>query len=257
MSTVTLEQQNKIAVITLNREDKRNALTQSMWEALADYCDQLAKGPIPRVVVIQAQGDKAFSAGADIEELTQIIQDPVRLKLNNKVVQEAQQKLHNLPCPTVAAINGACVGGGMGIAVACDFRIAARHAKFAITPSKLGLLYSIEDTRRLVALVGMSKAKQLLYLGQPIDAQTALTWGLLTHVVKADELAGKVDELCNQLCQVSGTSIAGIKQTLGYLGNTLETDEKEVRALFDRAFYQDDFKRGSEAFLNKQPAEFE
>lgn len=145
----------------------------------------------------------------------------------------------------------------MGIAVACDFRIAVNHAKFAITPSKLGLLYSIEDTRRLVSLVGMSKAKQLLYLGQAIDAQTALSWGLINQVVETEQLDSEVSQLCEHLQSVSGTSVTGMKQTLGYLSNTMDIQEKEIRALFDRAFYQEDFKRGSDAFLNKRPAEFE
>ncbi|XQW83550.1 enoyl-CoA hydratase/isomerase family protein [Thalassotalea piscium] len=257
MSTVTLQINENIARITINRAEKRNALTQSMWQQLADYCDQLAQNDECKVLIITAVGDKAFSAGADIEELTEIIQDNQRLIANNEIVQQAQYKLQNLPFATIAAINGVCVGGGMGIALCCDFRISVDSAKFAITPSKLGLLYSVEDTKRLIDLVGLVHAKEMLYLGQPINAQQAHQWGLVNTLV-SDELVLETttQQLVQQVLSVSAYSIAGIKSTMAFIKGASDTCESDIRALFNKAFENDDFIEGANAFLEKRPAEF-
>jgi enoyl-CoA hydratase/carnithine racemase len=256
MSTVTLEITNNIARLTLNRAEKRNALTQAMWQQVADYCDELSKNIHVKVLVVGATGNKAFSAGADIEELTEIIQDSTRLKTNNKIVQLAQQKLQQLNIPTIAAINGVCVGGGMGIAMCCDFRICVNHAKFSITPAKLGLLYSIEDTKRVVELVGVARAKELLYLGKVISAEQALKWGLVSTSVDEVYLGETVNSMVVQLLSVSSYSISGIKQTLGYISSKSTFEESNIRALFDNAFEHEDFKEGAQAFLQKRPPEF-
>jgi len=262
MSTVTLQINHNVAWLTLNREQKRNALTQEMWQQLVQYCQQLALNDEVKVLVLTATGDKAFSAGADIEELTDIIKDSERLIANNKVVQQAQLLLQQLKIPTIAAINGVCVGGGMGLALACDFRICVEHAKFGITPSKLGLLYSIEDTKRLVNVVGVARAKELLFLGKIISAEQAIAWGLVTECVASNQLDEKVNDLIKQLLAVSRFSMAGIKTTLEYIDNANSNgeyshNEQAVRALFDLAFTQSDFKEGANAFLEKRAPKFD
>ena len=262
MSTVTLQINHNVAWLTLNREQKRNALTQDMWQQLVQYCQQLALNDEVKVLVLTASGDKAFSAGADIEELTDIIKDSERLIANNKVVQQAQLLLQQLKIPTIAAINGVCVGGGMGLALACDFRICVEHAKFGITPSKLGLLYSIEDTKRLVNVVGVARAKELLFLGKIISAEQAVAWGLVTECVAFNQLDEKVNDLVKQLLAVSRFSMAGIKTTLEHIDNAnskgeYSHNEQAVRALFDLAFTQSDFKEGANAFLEKRAPKFD
>lgn len=262
MSTVTLQINHNVAWLTLNREQKRNALTQDMWQQLVQYCQQLALNDEVKVLVLTATGDKAFSAGADIEELTDIIKDSERLIANNKVVQQAQLLLQQLKIPTIAAINGICVGGGMGLALACDFRICVEHAKFGITPSKLGLLYSIEDTKRLVNVVGVARAKELLFLGKIISAEQAIAWGLVTECVASNLLDEKVNDLIKQLLAVSRFSMSGIKTTLEYIDNANSNgeyshNEQAVRALFDLAFTQSDFKEGANAFLEKRAPKFD
>lgn len=256
MSTVTLKIIDHVAHLTINRAEKRNALSQNMWQQIADYCDQLSQHASVKVLVVSAAGNKAFCAGADIEELTTLLLDNSRLMANNEIVKSAQQKLAQLKLPTIAAINGVCVGGGLGLAMCCDFRISVNHAKFAITPSKLGLLYSIEDTKRVVDLVGLSRAKELLYLGKAISAETAEKWGLLIAVVNDDELKNTVDELVLNLLSVSRNSIAGIKETLTFIQSISANNEDEIRQLFDDAFSHEDFKEGSQAFLNKRKADF-
>ncbi|SEL93745.1 Enoyl-CoA hydratase/carnithine racemase [Colwellia chukchiensis] len=257
MSTVKLEINENIAQITINRAEKRNALTQEMWQKLADYCDELTQAKACKLLIIKAAGNKAFSAGADIEELTEIIKDEQRLVANNEIVQQAQLKLQKLSIPTIAAINGVCVGGGMGIALCCDFRLSVDSAKFAITPSKLGLLYSVEDTKRLVELVGLARAKEMLYLGKTITAQQAEQWGLINLLVSNEtELSESVIKLSQQILAVSSYSIAGMKSTLAFINGADLAHETEIRALFNQAFSNNDFIEGANAFLEKRAPEF-
>lgn len=255
MSTVNFSHDQGIARITLNRANKHNALTQDMWQQIADYCELVAKDKTIRVLILAADGDKSFCAGADIAELTEMIQDEARLKANNTIVQQAQLKLQNLSCATIAAISGNCIGGGMGLALACDFRVAVEQANFAITPSKLGLLYSVEDTKRIVNLVGVSKAKTLLFLGEKIDATKALDWGLINCMTSPENLTQEVNSLTQSILNVSGQSIVGIKQTLDFIA-TGNGKESHIRSLFDEAFAGEDFKEGAAAFLEKRKAQF-
>ena len=259
MSTVELAIDGAIARLTINRADKHNALTQAMWQQVANYCEILKGNPSVRVLIVASTGQKAFSADADIGELTEIIKDKERLVANNAIVQKAQQILESLPFATIAAINGVCFGGGTGLALCCDFRIAVSHAKFAITPAKLGLLYSIEDTRRVVNLIGAARTKELLYTGQTIAADKALSWGMLTQVVAEDELEKSVDELAINLLNASGQSIAGVKQTIAFIEQQSDKNDKAInviRALFDNAFSSDDFTEGANAFIEKRAAKF-
>ncbi len=259
MSTVTLNIKGKVAYLSLNRAEKYNALTQEMWQAIGDACDALAQDQSIRVLVLSAQGDKAFCAGADIQELHSMLSNPDAFAASNEIVQVAQQKLAALPFATIAQINGVCVGGGMGLAMCCDFRIAVNSASFAITPSKLGLLYSLADTQRLVDLVGLPRAKELLYLGKKIDASTAASWALVTDVVEREVLNTATDTLIAQILSVSGYSISGTKRSLAFLceANAQASNNKAaIKQLFDDAFHGEDFKEGAAAFTEKRPARF-
>lgn len=256
MSTISLTYQDNIARLLLNRPEKYNALTQSMWQKIAEACDQVEQEIKPRVLIVESASAKAFSAGADIQELQTLLKAPEKLAENNAWVQSAQQKLAKLSCATIAKVNGICVGGGLGIATACDFRVSSPQTRFAITPAKLGLVYSIGDTRRLVNIIGYAKAKELLCTGKQIDASTALQWGLLTDLVEHEDLDDKVNELAISLCNASGYSITCVKQTLDYLAGASDMSEASIQALFDAAFSGDDFTEGAQAFLQKRAANF-
>jgi len=258
MSTVTLNIKGKVAYLNLNRPDKYNALTQEMWQAIADACDSLAANKAIRVLVLSAAGEKAFCAGADITELQGMLSNPQAFAASNEIVQSAQQKLAALPFATIAKINGVCVGGGMGLAMCCDFRVAVNEASFAITPSKLGLLYSVADTKRLVDLIGLPRAKELLYLGKKVDADTAQNWALVTQVVERENLSEATESLVQQIVNVSGYSVSGTKRTLVYVcaQRPSEAEAVAIQGVFDNAFLGDDFKEGAAAFTEKRPGRF-
>lgn len=258
MSTIILNIKEKVAYLRINRPEKYNALTQDMWQAIADACDSLANHKTVRVLVLSAAGEKAFCAGADINELHEMLSHPDRFAASNEIVQLAQKKLAALPFATIAQINGVCVGGGMGLVMCCDFRVTVKQASFAITPSKLGLLYSLEDTKRLVGLVGLARAKELLYLGRKIDAVTAERWALVNQIVAPDELESAVESLVQSILSVSGYSVSGTKRSLAHLSEVMpsEADTLAIQSLFDKAFHGDDFKEGAAAFTEKRPGRF-
>ena len=185
------------------------------------------------------------------------MRDPAAMAANNALVAAAQLALERLPLPTMAMIDGPCFGGGFGLAAACDFRIGSTRSSFAITPAKLGLLYSIEDSRRLVGLLGAAKTRRMLMRGEQLDAATAASWGVLDELVEPDQLEATANAWLADLLQQSPTSMTGIKATLGLLSGNGAASETQVRAAFEQAFSGADFFEGAEAFLQRRKANFQ
>jgi len=184
------------------------------------------------------------------------VQDAAALAANNRIVAQAQLALERLPLPTLAVIDGPCFGGGFGLAAACDFRLGSTRSRFAITPARLGLLYSIEDTRRVVALVGDARARRLLMRSERLDAAQALAWGVLDALVEPDALEATAQEWARGLAAQSATSMAGIKATLGWCSGRGAATEAEVRQAFYAAFNGPDFAEGAQAFLARREPKF-
>lgn len=250
-----------VATLAIRRPEKKNAFVTAMWAALGDHCRALAQAATARapgsarVLVLQGEPG-AFCAGADIEEMSALVADPAALAESNRIVLESQLALQQLPLPTIALIDGPCFGGGLGLAVACDFRLASSRASFAVTPSRLGLLYSIEDTRRLVRLLGDHRARRLLLRGERLDASTALAWGLLDELTEPEWLAATAERWVGEFARASRTSMAGIKATLALLSHSGGATEAAVRAAFDAAFIGADFAEGAAAFLARREPQF-
>ena len=169
---ITWSLDGALARVGIRRPDKRNALATRHWAAIEAALHAIAASPAQVLVVTGVPG--AFSAGADIDELGQLLASPEAIAANNDQVQRTQLMLQRLPQTTVAVIDGVCVGGGLGLALACDLRLAGPRSRFAITPAKLGLVYSADDSRRLVNAVGMARAREMLLTGRLLDAATAL-----------------------------------------------------------------------------------
>jgi enoyl-CoA hydratase/carnithine racemase len=253
-----LSHEGPCALLTIRRADKKNALDEAMWSALGEHCARLAALPLeqaPRVLLVQGEPG-TFCAGADIEELRAIVGDAAAMKRNNRLIAQAQLALEHLPLPTVAVIDGPCFGGGFGIAAACDFRIGSARASFAITPARLGLVYSVEDTRRVAALVGAYRARRLLMMSERLDADTALAWGVLDALVAPDALDGEARRWAAGLAEQSPASLRGIKATLNHLSGQGVVSEGAARAAFESAFVGSDFAEGAAAFLQRRSPRF-
>lgn len=249
---ITLHRDGHLAIITINRPEKRNALNQSMWLAIGDALDTVAADTSARILLLTGAGTQAFCGGADIGELSDQMADPKKQQTANRIIQDIQIRLEELPRPTIAMINGACFGGGCGLALACDFRLAANTSRFAITPAKLGLLYSRRDTQRLYNLVGPAASKELLYTAKPIDADRALSAGLVDRVIPADKLESEARTLAAELAANSQFSLQGLKATLASLQGAPTMSDHALENLFDEAFNGPDFAEGSRAFLEKR-----
>lgn len=250
-----------LARLAIRRAGKMNAFTEAMWRALLEHCRALdaaaASGAAdaPRVLVLEGEPG-VFCAGADISEMAGLVRDPEALRRNNRCVTAAQLALEHLRIPTLAVIDGPCFGGGMGIAAACDFRLASTRASFAVTPARLGLVYSLEDTRRLVRLLGDQRARRLLLRAERIDGPTALAWGLLDELAEPGALHGAAGRWASGLAGASRTSMAGIKATLALLSHGGTATEETVRAGYEAAFAGADFEEGSAAFLGRREPRF-
>ncbi|MEM7446504.1 MAG: enoyl-CoA hydratase-related protein [Pseudomonadota bacterium] len=246
-----------VAIVTLNQPDKRNALAKSMWRALPELANDLEAEPGIRVVRICGAGDDAFSAGADISEFERVYADTASTDAYNRVVREGQAAIRYLNLPTIAEISGVCVGGGMGLALACDVRFATDTSRFAITPAKLGLAYSFEDTQQLVEKVGPARAKDILFTGRQLMADEALSIGLIDRAVPASELATCMDDYCALLCNASNASIAVLKQTINSIADGDTQAPRDLVAEFEALFDGPHFKEGYRAFLAKRRPEFQ
>ncbi|MAK64335.1 MAG: enoyl-CoA hydratase [Maricaulis sp.] len=241
------------ATLILNRPDKRNAMTEAMWAGLPGLLDTLAERC--RVLVVRGAGDH-FASGADISEFDAIYETQQRGEANSASIAAALEALARFPHPTIAAIRGACVGGGCGIALACDLRFADTSSRLAITPAKMGLLYPFGDTKRLVEAVGPSMAKDMLFSARVLDATEALDCGLIDRLHEPDALDDEIEAYCSRLLDMSPRSATYTKAMIGRILDGQDHDDDETRAWFANAFSSADFKEGYKAFLEKRKPDF-
>ncbi|MEU9664390.1 enoyl-CoA hydratase/isomerase family protein [Streptomyces bobili] len=194
-----------VATVVLHHPAKRNAMTAAMWRALPPLLEKLAADPGVRALVLTGAGG-TFCAGADISTLQGSPDDAQALAVR------AEEALAAFPKPTLAAVKGHCVGGGSQLAAACDLRFAEEGALFGVTPAKLGIVYPSSATRRLVALVGPSTAKYLLFSGELIDTERALRTGLVDEVLPSGGLDARVEDFTRVLVSRSGLTQAAAKE---------------------------------------------
>lgn len=250
--SLRLNVDGKVARIVIARPEKRNAFTQATWEALPGLIEQAVAGA--RVLIVEGEGG-SFSAGADIGEFATLTGDPAWRAANQAAIRAAMSTLASTAIPTMALIEGDCIGGGCGLGLCCDLRIAGPGARFGITPAKLGLVYSLDDTRRLVEAVGPSQAKRILFSADLLDAAEAARIGLVT--ILSDDPRAEAGALAQRLAAVSSHSQRQSKLMIKRILGGQTEDDADTRALFAAAFDGRDFREGSAAFLERRPAAFE
>jgi enoyl-CoA hydratase/carnithine racemase len=213
---LAVDRQGHVATLTIDRPEKRNAMTAAMWEALPELLAGLARDPAVRALVVTGAGP-SFCAGADISDLLggADVGDPMAdVRRSNLAAQAA---LRDFPRPTVAMIRGHCIGGGVELAVACDLRFTDPTGVFGVTPAKVGIVYTPQSTAALLDLVGPSTTKYLLFSGELLDAQAALRAGLVDRVVAAADLDGEVHRLADVLASRSALSQRATKEVVAAL----------------------------------------
>ena len=241
-----------VARLVIDRAEKRNAFTNAMWAAVPGLVGQAMDDPAVRVLVVQAAVPGVFCAGADISEFGQAAASG---EANNQnVVRAAQLSVARAPKPVIALVEGDCVGGGCGLAIACDLRVATPAARFGITPARLGLVYSLHDTKLLVDLVGPGQAKRILYTAALIDAAEAQRIGLVEIV--AEDARGTIEALAATIAANSAHSTAGTKQIVRRILDGQADDDAATLAMFAGAFAEPDFAEGVAAFQGKRKPVF-
>lgn len=253
--TLLSTDQGAVRLITLNRPDKLNALNHATLSDLHHAFDAAANDPAVRVVVLRGAGEKAFVAGADISEFSQL--SPVEALAFSRLGQQLMLKIEHLGKPVIAQLQGFALGGGMELAMACHLRIAGEKARFGQPEIKLGLVPGFGGSQRLLRLAGRSAALELCLLGEPIDAQRALALGLVARVVAQDQLEAETMALATRLADCAPHALRGILDAVIVGGEcSLQQGLDYESQVFAVCFSTDDMREGTTAFLQRRPAQF-
>jgi enoyl-CoA hydratase/carnithine racemase len=254
MTDISVRFEPPFARIVLNRPDRRNAITRAMWRALPAIRAAIEAREDALVTLVEGAGEH-FSAGADIAELGEVYRDAAAARDYGDAVQDGLKALMDLDRPTIALIRGVAVGGGLGLALACDLRFCADDAHLAITPARLGLVYGHAETRRLTELVGPSRAKDLLFTGRRIETEEALAIGLIDRRVET-ALEETVLGYARELADLSQMSIRGAKRAVDAIAGGMSRETPGFRALTEAAALGPDFVEGRAAFAARRAAKF-
>ncbi|MBC7800545.1 MAG: enoyl-CoA hydratase/isomerase family protein [Gemmatimonadaceae bacterium] len=246
-----------VGLVTFNQPEKRNAMSVEMWDGLAEILTAWQSDDAVRVVVLRGAGNKAFVSGADISQFATNRSDADAQREYDKLTSAGRRQLAAYPKPVIAHIQGFCLGGGLGIAMQADLRIAAEGATFGIPAAKLGIAYGFDMVRRLVSLVGQANARMLLFTGERIDANEALRIGLVNRVVPVAAIDDVVTGLARGIAGNAPLSVRGMKLIVGQA--LLDAGDRDMAAV-DQAvatcFDSADYREGRTAFMEKRPPAF-
>jgi len=252
--TLLLERRSRVAIITINRPDKRNALNIKTREEGAALLEVLRNDDSVGVVVFTGAGDKAFVAGADIAEFAGRTAITQRDVMTGRSLFTA---IDTFPKPIIAMVNGYCLGGGCELALACDIRIASESASFGQPEINLGIIPGGGGTQRLTRLVGEGKAMELILTGEIIDAKTAFSIGLVNHVVPADQLEARTMDIANRIAEKGPIALKLAKEAVKIAArSTLDEGLRREVDLFALCFSTEDKDEGVNAFLEKRKPVF-
>ena len=244
-----------VATITFNRPKAMNALNSALLSELSDALDTVATEKTVNALVLTGAGEKAFVAGADISELS--VLSPLQAKIFIDKGQTVISKISELPMPAIAAVNGYALGGGMEMALGCDFIYAADSAAFGLPEITLGLIPGFGGTQRLARLIGANQAKELIYTGKMLKADDALSMGIVNKIVPAASLMDDVMAVANSIAKKGKVALRAAKQAVNYGLNTdLATGLRIEQDAFAVCISSGDAKEGTQAFLEKRKAIF-
>lgn len=251
------EKENGIGWITFNNPARHNAMSFEMWQAMAAVLNEYSGDPEIRVIVLKGAGEKAFVAGADISQFKERRTGPEAVAEYNAVADAANKALVNCTKPTIAMVRGYCIGGGTGIAVACDIRIAAEDARFGVPAAKLGLGYRFVGIKRLADIVGPQFAAEIFYTARQFSAQEALGMGLINRMLPVGELEKYVRDYATTIVNNAPLTIAAVKRSiLEYVKDPAERDLDQCQKMVDACFASQDYIEGQTAFMEKRKPVF-
>lgn len=253
---IEIARHGPVATLVLNRPEKRNALNEAMWREIADQAASLDNDPSIRAVIVRGVDATAFSAGADIAEFDRVHASTKTADAYRRTVDAAYEALAGLRKPTISMVQGICFGGGCALSLCCDLRYVDQTAKFCIPPAKLGLVYSLKETKRLAELVGPSKAKEMLMGAYVLGADEALRVGLATRLFDAADLERETYAFAHHLSELSQATIEAVKVMMAEISRGAVSDTDLSRSLVEAQFESPDYLEGRRAFLEKRKPSF-
>jgi enoyl-CoA hydratase/carnithine racemase len=253
---ILFEVEGQVATITFNRPEAMNAMTWNMYDRLVGYCDELDQRDDIRVTILKGAGDRAFVSGTDISQF-QAFSDPQDAIDYERRTGEVTGRLEQVRKPTIAMIHGVCVGGGASLALACDFRYADPELRFGIPIARtIGNCLSLAGYGRLIDYVGPAKAKELIMLAKLLNAEEALSLGVVTEIVRANQLQTRVDEVAARLTTLAPLTLAATKESIRRIQSARGLDSSEGEDLILSCYMSDDFRGAVKAFVEKRKYEW-
>jgi len=249
--------EGSIGWIIFNNPERLNAVSLEMWEAVPAALEGFEADPEIRTIVLTGAGDRAFVAGADISQFEETRSSPDRIQYYEDVSTFAFNRIAAAKRPTIAMIDGYCIGGGLGIALSCDMRIASEGSTFGIPAAKLGLAYGHEGTKRLVDIVGPSYAKEIFYTARRFTHDEAMGMGLINRVTTKEALAEYVQSYCSMISENAPLTVMTAKTVVDEACITPDNfDEDKCNALINACFASEDYAEGRTAFMEKRKPVF-
>ena len=249
--------QGHVGYVTFNNPAKFNAMNYDMWCALPVAMKALVDDPQVRLIILQGAGDKAFVSGADISQFNTHRNGDASTHYN-EATQAGYASVLDCPRPTLAKIRGICMGGGLGLALNCDVRMAAADGKFRMPAGRLGLGYAFDGVKRFTEIMGTANTADLFFSARIFGADEALRIGLLKQVIPVAELDAVVGAYAQMVCENAPMTLAAAKRSLLELRkNPHERDMAGVQAMVDACFTSEDYKEGRKAFAEKRTPQFQ
>lgn len=257
---VVTRQQGSVFEMILNRPEKRNAMNLALLQDLDTAVTQANRTPNLRAVLIRGEG-KAFSAGIDVTALMMLAQTygphwQQRMRAITDEFQSILTRLERLELPTIALLHGYCLGLALELALACDIRIAANGTQLGLPETRLGIIPDVGGTTRLTRLVGVARAKELIFTGRQFDTVYAEQWGVINYAVPADSLDAKANELVAEISQAAPLAVGMAKRVIDGLADIDRGLVLEGWAQ-SQLFHSEDFVEGAQAFLMKRPPQWQ
>jgi enoyl-CoA hydratase len=251
------EKDGAIGRMTFNNPARHNAVSMDMWQAVPEILSEFERDPNIRVVVLAGAGGKAFVSGADISEFGEKRSSPEQVAAYNATSGEANEAIIRCTKPTIAMIEGYCIGGGLGVALCCDLRLAADNSRFGVPAAKLGLGYAYGGIKRLADVAGPSFAKEIFYTARQFDASEALQMGLINRVRPAAEIRNYVDDYARVIGGNAPLTIAAVKLAVNEACK--DPDKRDLHTAqraVDACFSSRDYVEGRNAFMEKRKPVF-
>ena len=245
-----------VVTLRLDRPERHNAISYAMWLAFARVMPALAADEAVDVVVLRGTPGGPFSAGADISEFETLRAGAAGARAYSDAVAAGERALIEFPKPTIALVQGFAIGGGTQLAVACDLRIADPTSRFGVTPAKLGIVYGLGSTARLVETVGAGWARWILLTGDLLDAESALRIGLVHEVHPPEQAEARAYALAATLAARARISLTGGKQLVARAAAGRREEDPEVQALYEQSWASPEYAEGVAAFLAKRSPNF-